>query len=76
VRDLEKEYAGRVAFEILPASSPRGREAVERNGWDDPLHGLECLSPDGRVVGNLPGHGYGRAEIVAQVEALLKQAPR
>jgi hypothetical protein len=71
VGDLEKEYEGRVRFEILAATSPEGRAAAERNGWKDARHGLECLAPDGRVVGNLPGHNYGREEIRAQVEALL-----
>ena len=69
--DLEKEYEGRVRFEILTATSPEGRAATERNGWKDALHGLECLTPDGRVVSHLPGHNYGREEIRAKVEALL-----
>lgn len=76
MRDLEKKYEGRVAFEILSATSPEGRAATERNGWKDALHGLEALAPDGRVVGNLPGHNYGREEVLAQVEALLKEVPR
>ena len=69
-------YRGKVVFEILPAGGEAGRAAVKRNGWDDALHGLEALAPDGRVVGNLPGHDYGREEVVAQVEALLKQTSR
>ena len=71
-----KEYEGRIAFDILSATSPEGTAATKRNGWNDALHGLECVAPDGRVVGHLPGHDYGRDEVVAQVEALLKQTAR
>jgi hypothetical protein len=72
VRDLQKEYEGRVRFAIFSATSPEGRAATERNGWKDALHGLEVLAPDGRVVDHLPGHAYGREEIRARIEALLK----
>ena len=71
MRDLEKEYEGRVRFEILAATGPEGRAATERNGWKVALHGLECLTPDGRVASHLPGHRYGREEIREKVEALL-----
>lgn len=72
MRDLQKEYEGRVRFSILSATSPEGRAATERNGWKDALHGLEALAPDGRVAGHLPGHDYGRERIVDLIEALLK----
>ncbi len=76
MRGLEKEYQGRVEFRLDTATSAAGKAACERNGWGDALHGLEALAPDGRVVGHLPGHRYGRDEIVAQVEALLKPAAK
>ena len=69
-------YKGRVSFDILPATSPEGEAARSRNGWNDALHGLEAVAPDGRVTGQLPGHDYGREQIVEQVEALLKASPR
>jgi hypothetical protein len=76
VRDLQKEYEGRVAFEILAATGPEGRAATERNGWKDAQHGLEARTPDGKVAGHLPGHDYGAAEVRAQVESLLKASAR
>ena len=69
-------YKGRVLFEILSATSPEGQAATKRNGWNDALHGLEAVAPDGSVTGHLPGHDYGREQIVEQVEALLKASPR
>jgi hypothetical protein len=69
-------YRGRVSFDILSATSPEGQAATKRNGWNDALHGLECVAPDGRVTGQLPGHDYGRDEIVVKVEDLLEQAAR
>ena len=69
-------YKGRVSFDILSATSPEGQAATKRNGWNDALHGLEALTPDGRVTGQLPGHDYGREEIVGKVEDLLKQTAK
>ena len=48
--------------------------ATERNGWTDALHGLEAVAPDGRTTGHLPGHAYGREQIVEKIEALLKES--
>lgn len=69
--ELEKEYEGRVRFEVRDANSEEGKTAVETYGWQEALHGLVTLGPDGKMVGTIPGHRYGRAEVQAKVEELL-----
>ena len=69
--DLSQEYAGRARFDVRDVNTDEGREAVQRYGWADARHGLVTLTPDGEMVGNLPGHRYGKAEVKAKIEELL-----
>ena len=71
MRELEPEYAGRVVFDIRDVNTEEGQAAVVKYGWQEPLHGLVTLTPDGEMVGNLPSHRYGKAEVQAKVEELL-----
>jgi hypothetical protein len=68
VRELEKEYEGRVRFEIVPVY---GREQEVR-GFDLGNHGLVGFDAGGNARVFLRGHQYGRAEVAAKVEELLR----
>ncbi len=71
VGEIAKEYEGRVQVSYGDAWTDEGKEAARKYGWDQALHGLVTLAPDGSTVGNLPGHNYGEAEIRAKFEELL-----
>jgi len=74
VRGLEEEggFAGRVRFEIIGAeeTAERGDEIVAF-GFGDARHGFALLAADGSTLGTLPGHAFGREEIVALIEGGL-----
>ena len=71
VGELEKEYAGQVEFEIVSAeeTAKRGPE-IERYGLGS--HGLVGFASNGRVAATLPGHQYGRQEIVEVIESAMR----
>jgi len=71
VRGLETEYEGRVRFTVVPQSEGKLPAAVEEYGFGDARHGLVTFGPDGETVGTIPGHRYGRDEIVVKVGELL-----
>ncbi|MBW2282860.1 MAG: hypothetical protein JRG82_19205 [Deltaproteobacteria bacterium] len=68
---MEKVYSGRVEFEIRSAFDEAGKQAVELYGFGDLRHGMVGFRPGGEIAFTLPGHEYGRAEIVEKVEAML-----
>lgn len=68
MRELETEYAGRIRFEIVQVY---GREEEVR-GFGLGNHGLVGFDPEGNAKVFLPGHQYGREEVVAKVEELLR----
>jgi hypothetical protein len=70
IDELRDEYAGRVRMVVLPAADP----SAEHYDFGPTRHGLVALSADGELVSVLPGHDFGRAEFVAQVEDLLRRA--
>ncbi len=75
--ELATEYEGQFTTRIQPADSEEGQAAKVKYGWDQPLHGLVALLPDGEAVANLPGHSYAKdvasakVEVRAAVEKLL-----
>jgi hypothetical protein len=71
VRELGDEYEGQITVTILDVNTEEGQAAVEKYGWQEPLHGLVTLRPDGTMVGTLPGHRYGKPEVEAKVKELL-----
>lgn len=66
---LEDEYAGRVTFQLIPAKADGFKEDVAR--YELETHGLVGFDAAGEVVVTLPGHNFGREEIVAAVERVL-----
>ena len=56
------------------AGIPASQEMIKREQLGN--HGLIGLDSDGKVRVKLPGHNYGKEEIVEQIEDLLKQAAK
>jgi hypothetical protein len=74
VGELEREYADEMDFHIIPAAETALAAAeIESFGFTALRHGLVTFSASGEAVGKLPGHDYGRTEIVEAIEAALAQ---
>ena len=72
VSELQPEYAGRVDFVLIPAEETALRsEEIAAFGFTDLKHGLVAFDAEGEPVVKLPGHNFGREEIVAATEAVL-----
>ncbi len=72
---LTKVYDGRVKFVIKPAFDAEfdpdpDMEAYEFGGAG---HGMAGVGPDGAVLFSLPGHHFGRGQIVSKVEEMLRK---
>ncbi len=57
---------------MLTAFDEAGKKAAELYGFGDSRHGMVGFEPDGEVAFTMPGHQYGRAEIIEKVEAMLR----
>ena len=58
-------------FRIIPAAETAlAAEELESFGFTALRHGLVTFSAAGEPVGKLPGHNYGREEIVTAIEAV------
>jgi hypothetical protein len=72
VGELETEYGEQMDFRIIPAAETAlAAEELESFGFTALRHGLVTFSAAGEPVGKLPGHEFGREEIVAAIEAAL-----
>lgn len=71
MRELETEgtYADKIRFTIVPNSTPGFAKDVAGFGLGS--HGLVGLSSSGEAVKKLPGHSYGKSEIIEVIQALL-----
>lgn len=71
--DLEHEYGDRVDFTIVPAEETRHRMAeIQAFGFAEQRHGLVGFTADGEALVKMPGHQFGRPEIEAAVQRLLR----
>ncbi len=70
--ELQTEYEGRVKFEVLRADNDAGRQAAMDYDFGKTMHGLAAFDAKGEHVFSLPGHSYGKAEIVAKLAELLR----
>lgn len=76
VGELEPQYAGRVDFVVIPAAETAQRShEIEAFGFTDLKHGLVVFSSDRVPVVKMPGHNFGKAEIVVAIEKTLAQEP-
>ena len=66
---IEKEapYKDRFEFEVIPMGSPEGKAGAEKYDWQGHGHGLVILR-DGKLLKLIPGHSYGRDEIIAALD--------
>jgi hypothetical protein len=71
-KNLSEVYAGRVEFDVREAFSDEGQVAAKTYGFGDLKHGMVGFEPDGTVAFKLPGHQFGRTEIVEKVEVMLE----
>lgn len=72
VGELEHEYEGRIRFVVIsPEETANRSEEIEAFGFTDLRHGLVGFDAAGRAQVKLPGHQFGRDEIVAAIEVLL-----
>ncbi len=70
--ELEPEYEGRVDFVLIPAEETAKRpQELEAFGFTDLKHGMVGFTSDGEALVKIPGHQFGRPEIVAAIEELL-----
>jgi hypothetical protein len=76
VGELESEYAGRIDFVLIPADETAKRfDEIEAFGFKELKHGLVGFSSDRDPLVKIPGHNFGKPEIVAAIETLLDQDP-
>ena len=72
MRELETEYQGRIDFVVIPAEeTARRSQEIEEFGFTALRHGLVGFSTSGAAMVKLPGHQFGKPEIVAAAETLL-----
>ena len=71
MRELEKEktYEGQIQFTIVPNTKAGFKEEVA--SFDIGSHGLVAFNPKGGVSSKIPGHKFGKSEIVAAISTLL-----
>jgi hypothetical protein len=69
VSELEKEYEGRITFTIIDPAATESSGDVEV--YELETHGLVGFDSDGQKVNTIPGHQFGRDEIVVAIEELL-----
>lgn len=75
MRDLEKEYGEQVDFVIVPAEETQQRQSeIEEYGFAAQLHGLVTFDAEGEAVAKLPGHSFGREEILAAMQSAMPAA--
>jgi hypothetical protein len=74
VRELEPEYEGRVRFVLIPAAETAQRsDEIEAFGFTDKKHGLVVFASDGEARVKIPGHEFGKTEIVAAIDTVLER---
>ena len=69
---LTEVYAGKVRLTVVEAFSEEGKAAQVKYGFGEQLHGTVGIGPGGETLFVLPGHQYGRDEIVAEIDKILR----
>ncbi len=67
--DLQKQYEGRVTFNIIPVNADGAAGEIEKHELG--THGLVVYDADGAVSSTIPGHRFGREEIEAAIANVL-----
>ena len=72
--ELEQDYADRVDFVIVSAEETAQRsDEIEAFGFTDLKHGLVGFDREGEAQAKMPGHQFGKPEIQAVIEDLLRE---
>ena len=72
--ELEPEYEGRIDFVLISADETAQRaDEIEAYGFTEARHGLVGFTPEGDPLVKMPGHYFGKEEIVAAIEVLLAE---
>ena len=66
MRELQTEYEGQVEFVIVPAEETATR-AEEIASYELGSHGLVVFDAEGEPRASLPGHSFGKSEILAAI---------
>ena len=73
VGELEKEYEGRVEFEIVsPEETGRRGAELKKYHLASRGHGLVVLAATGEAVMTLAGHQFGRDEILMGIGQVIE----
>jgi hypothetical protein len=72
VGELEQEYGNLVDFVIVPAEETKARQdEIDLYGFTAAMHGLVVFDRDGAPAVKMPGHQFGREEILAAMHEVL-----
>ena len=67
---LKEVYAGKVKLEVVKANDA---EELMQEHMGDSLHGLMAYDSSGKLAGVIPGHRFGKDEIVALIKDKLME---
>ncbi len=63
--ELATEYEGQVYFNVVSAEDTETRsDEIDSYGFTEARHGIVGFDTEGNVISKIPGHNYGRDEIV------------
>ena len=68
--DLQKEYDGRVTFNVIPINAAGADQEIQKHSLG--THGLVVYGADGAVSTTIPGHNFERKEIEAAIAGVLE----
>ncbi len=72
MRALAAEYEGTVKFELVsPEETLAAVEEMAEFGFTDAKHGLVAFDSQGEAKVKIPGHSFGREEIVSAIDQVL-----
>ncbi len=68
--ETEAPYKDKFDFEVISMETPQGTAASKKYDWQGLRHGLVILRK-GKQIKLIPGHKYGRDEIVAALDEVM-----
>lgn len=70
--ELAQEYDGKVRFTLISAEETAASgETLEAFGFTEARHGLVAFTANGEALVKMPGHNFGREEIVGAIREVL-----
>ena len=70
--ELAPKYEGKVEFEVVSLETEEGRTRAAKYDFEGLRHGLVAYDRSGAHAVTMPGHNFGKGEIEAKVEELLR----